>query len=105
MSEVTGAVVWFGDSLGGSAWWLLQPLWEPLCSLEPAPTCSGALAKQRAIFLVLCGGWEPGDSARWNGFVQVLVNVEAGRRERVEICSRREVRDYASQELVWLRLL
>lgn len=77
---------------------------EMLCSLEPAPTCSGVLAKQRAIFLVLFSG-EPADSARWNGFVQVLMNVEAGTRERVGTCSRREVRDYASQDLVWLRLL
>ena len=73
---------------------------EPLCSLEPAPTCSGALAEQRAIFLVLFSGWEPGDSAHWNHFVQVLMNVEAGTRERVGTCSRREVGDYASQELV-----
>lgn len=87
-----------------AAWWLLRPLVEMLCSLEPAPTCSGVLAKQRAIFLVLFSG-EPADSARWNGFVQVLMNVEAGTRERVGTCSRREVRDYASQDLVWLRLL
>lgn len=63
--------------------------------LGPALTCSGALAEQRTIFVVLFSGWEPADSARWNGFVQVLMNVEAGTRERVGTCSRREVRDYA----------
>lgn len=97
--------LWFGGSLGWSTRWLLRPLLEPLCLLEPAPTCSGVLAEQRAISLVLFSGWEPADSARWNGFVQVRMNVEAGRSERVGTCSRREVRDYASQELVWLKLL
>lgn len=40
----------FGGSLSWSTQWLLRSLLEPLCLLEPAPTCSCALAKQRAIF-------------------------------------------------------
>lgn len=33
------------------------------------------------------------------------MNVEAGTKERVGTCGQREVRFYASQELIWLRLL
>lgn len=81
--------MWFGVSLGC----LLRALFKLLCSLEPALACSGALAEQSTIFLVLFSGWGPADSALWNGFVQVLMNVEAGTRERVGRCSQREVRD------------
>lgn len=111
VSSAACLTCWSHQSCGlVAAWadlpqWLLRSLLEPLCLLEPAPTCSCALAKQGAIFRLLFSGWKPADSSCWNGFVQVLMNTEAGKRERVGTCSQREVRDYASQESVWLRLL
>lgn len=94
MSEVTKVAVW----------------WQPrLIYVVAAEACLGALVCRNLYQSIIClarfSGWEPADSGRWNGFVQVLINVEAVTSYRVGTCNQWEVRGCTSHELVCLGLL